>query len=103
MINVKQNKMYRYLILLTISSTLGLVAWLTLFNNFAVEIVDLEGSHIGIIQSKWLIMVLYVLDQVFYNFHIAIQTYFQKIGDPRDIASIIPLFRHDEFVQADTT
>ena len=51
MINVKQNKMYRYLILLTISSTLGLEAWLTLFNNFAVEIVGLEGSHIGIIQS----------------------------------------------------
>jgi hypothetical protein len=51
MINVKQNKMYRYLILLTISSTLGLEAWLTLFNNFAVETVGLEGSHIGIIQS----------------------------------------------------
>jgi len=51
MTNVKQNKMYRYLIVLTISSTLGLEAWLTLFNNFAVEAVGLEGSHIGIIQS----------------------------------------------------
>jgi len=51
MINVKQNKMYRYLVLLTISSTLGLEAWLTLFNNFAVEVVGLEGNHIGIIQS----------------------------------------------------
>jgi len=40
-------------------------------------------------QSKWLIMILYLLDQVFYNFHIAIQTYFQKIGDPKDIASSI--------------
>jgi len=51
MINVKQNKMYRYLVLLTISSTLGLEAWLTLFNNFAVEAVGLEGNQIGIIQS----------------------------------------------------
>jgi len=51
MTNVKQNKMYRYLVLLTISSTLGLEAWLTLFNNFAVEAVGLQGSHIGIIQS----------------------------------------------------
>ena len=51
MIHVKQDKMYRYLVLLTISSTLGLEAWLTLFNNFAVEAVGLEGNHIGIIQS----------------------------------------------------
>ena len=42
-------------------------------------------------QSKWLIMILYLLDQVFYNFHIAIQTYFQKIGDPQDIASSISM------------
>jgi len=40
-------------------------------------------------QSKWLIVILYLLDQFFYNFHIAIQTYFQKIGDPKDIASTI--------------
>lgn len=51
MVSFKQNKMYRYLVLLTISSTLGLEAWLILFNNFAVESVGLEGSHIGIIQS----------------------------------------------------
>ena len=36
-----------------------------------------------------LIAILYILDQVFYNFHIAIQTYFQKIADPGDIASSI--------------
>ncbi|MCF8069882.1 MAG: MFS transporter [Desulfobacterales bacterium] len=51
MVNIKQNKMYRYLLLLTISSTLGLEVWLTLFNNFAVETIKLEGNHIGIIQS----------------------------------------------------
>ena len=51
MISIKHNIMYRYLVVLTICSTLGLEAWLTLFNNFAVEVVNLEGNHIGIIQS----------------------------------------------------
>jgi hypothetical protein len=36
---------------LTISSAVGLQAWLTLFNNFAVEVAGLEGIHIGVIQS----------------------------------------------------
>lgn len=43
--------MYRYLIVLTICSTIGLQAWQTLFNNFAVEISGLDGKHIGVIQS----------------------------------------------------
>jgi hypothetical protein len=30
--------------------------------------------------------VLYVLDHIFFNFAIAIRTYFQKVGDPEDIA-----------------
>ncbi|MDM8542871.1 MFS transporter [Desulfococcaceae bacterium HSG9] len=52
MYNINKNRvMYRFLIVLTISSTIGLQAWRTLFNNFAVEIAGLEGVHIGIIQS----------------------------------------------------
>lgn len=43
--------MFRYLMVLTISAAAGLQVWLTLFNNFAVEAVRLDGSHIGIIQS----------------------------------------------------
>ena len=43
--------MYRYLIVLTISSTMGLQTWRTLFNNFAVDVVGLNGHHIGMIQS----------------------------------------------------
>jgi hypothetical protein len=43
--------MFRFLILLTISATIGLQAWQTLFNNFAVEAAGLDGSHIGVIQS----------------------------------------------------
>jgi len=48
---VKQKPMYRFLVVLTIASTVGLQAWLTLFNNFAVEIAGLQGKHIGVIQS----------------------------------------------------
>jgi len=36
--------------------------------------------------SKWVVAVLYILDHIFFNFSIAIRTYFQKVGDPRDIA-----------------
>ena len=43
--------MYRYLIILTISSTVGLQVWRTLFNNFAVEMAGLDGNHVGMIQS----------------------------------------------------
>ena len=43
--------MYRYLMVLTISSSVGLQAWRTLFDNFAVIAVGLDGEHVGIIQS----------------------------------------------------
>jgi len=43
--------MYRYLMVLTIASTLGLQAWRTLFDNFAVHVCHLEGFHIGVLQS----------------------------------------------------
>ncbi len=43
--------MYRFLMVLTISSTIGLQAWRTLFDNFSVRVVGLDGSHIGVIQS----------------------------------------------------
>jgi hypothetical protein len=49
--HVKKNPMYIYLVVLTIGSTAGLQAWTTLFNNFAVEVVRLDGDGIGLIQS----------------------------------------------------
>jgi len=49
--NLKKKPMYRYLMILTICSAVGLQGWLTLFNNFAVEVAGLEGIHIGVIQS----------------------------------------------------
>jgi hypothetical protein len=33
-----------------------------------------------------MVAVLFILDHIFFNFSIAIRTYFQKVGDPRDIA-----------------
>ncbi|HSH70454.1 MAG TPA: MFS transporter, partial [Deferrisomatales bacterium] len=43
--------MLRFLLVLTVASTVGLQGWRTLFNNFAVEVVHLDGLHIGMIQS----------------------------------------------------
>jgi len=48
---IKQNPMYRFLMVLTISSTIGLQTWRTLFDNFAVRAAGLDGNHIGVIQS----------------------------------------------------
>jgi hypothetical protein len=38
------------------------------------------------VQSRLIVAVLYILDHIFFNFAIAIRTYFQKVGDPKDIA-----------------
>jgi len=48
---ITKDPMFRFLAILSIASTVGIQAWRTLFNNFAVEVVLLEGNHIGIIQS----------------------------------------------------
>lgn len=49
--SIKRNPMFWYLVVLTISSTVGLQTWSTLFNNFAVDVAGLQGSHVGMIQS----------------------------------------------------
>jgi predicted MFS family arabinose efflux permease len=36
--------------------------------------------------SRWLLIMLYLLDHIFFNMSIAIRTYFQKIADPADVA-----------------
>lgn len=48
---IKKNPMYLYLMVLTICSAAGLQTWRTLFDNFAVHVVHLNGEHVGIIQS----------------------------------------------------
>lgn len=47
----KSNPMYFYLLILTLCATGGLQAWRTLFDNFAVHAVGLDGHHVGVIQS----------------------------------------------------
>lgn len=48
---LKQNKMYAYLMLLVIAATAGHQAWRTLFNNLAVDEIGINGFQIGVIQS----------------------------------------------------
>ena len=38
------------------------------------------------VESRILVALLYIFDHIFFNFAIAIRTFFQKVGDPRDIA-----------------
>ena len=47
----KQRPMLTFLLVLTVASSVGLQAWRTLFNNFAVEWGGLDGHHVGIVQS----------------------------------------------------
>jgi len=51
MTDLRNNHMFRYLLVLTISSTVGLHVWRTLLDNFAVNVIGLNGSHIGFLQS----------------------------------------------------
>jgi hypothetical protein len=50
-IQPEQRPMLRFLLILTVASTLGLQGWSILFNNFAVEAVGLDGAQVGLIQS----------------------------------------------------
>ena len=69
----KKDPMYLYLLLLTLCATGGLQVWRTLFDNFAVQVIGLDGHHIGIIQSLrevpgfLALLVVYVL--LFINEH----------------------------------
>ncbi|PWJ44980.1 MFS transporter [Sediminitomix flava] len=48
---LKAKPMYSFLVLLCVASALGFQGWRTLFNNFAVNEVGLDGLQIGSIQS----------------------------------------------------
>ncbi|WP_305045877.1 MFS transporter [Geoalkalibacter sp.] len=51
MIPNAQRPMLHFLLILTVASTVGLQGWSILFNNFAVEVVGLDGAEVGLIQS----------------------------------------------------
>ena len=50
-IHDEQKPMLRFLVVLTATSMIGLQGYTILFNNYAVEVVGLDGQGIGIIQS----------------------------------------------------
>ncbi len=47
----EQKPMYRFLAVMTAASMIGLQGYSILFNNYAVEVVGIDGNGIGIIQS----------------------------------------------------
>jgi len=47
----RKERIYLFLLLLTVSATVGLQVWRTLYNNFAVEVAGLNGFENGIVQS----------------------------------------------------
>jgi len=56
-------------------------------------LLTVEYSIVGLVflayawsGSKWLVVSLYVVDQLFFNFAMCVGTYFQKIADPQDIS-----------------
>ncbi|WP_048059232.1 MFS transporter [Methanococcus vannielii] len=48
---IKKNPMYGYLFYLVVAAAISNQAWNTLFNNYAVDIVGINGFQMGIIQS----------------------------------------------------
>jgi hypothetical protein len=46
-----QRPMLQFLLVLSVASMVGLQGWRTLLNNFAVEWANLDGNHMGVIQS----------------------------------------------------
>ena len=51
MYTIQKKPMYVYLLVLTVCTTMGLQIWRTLFDNFSVHVIGLDGGHIGLIQS----------------------------------------------------
>lgn len=48
---IRNNEMFLFLMILTVGASLGFQGWRTLFNNFAVDEIGLNGFSIGGIQS----------------------------------------------------
>nr|VFK38747.1 MAG: Major Facilitator Superfamily protein [Candidatus Kentron sp. TC] len=49
--SARKDPMYGYLLLLAVAAAIGFQGWLILFNNFAADEVELNGFHIGVVQS----------------------------------------------------
>ncbi len=51
MYHANQKPMLRFLAVMTAASMIGLQGYSILFNNYAVEVLDLDGNGVGLIQS----------------------------------------------------
>jgi hypothetical protein len=51
MIHSDQKPMFRFLAIMTAASMVGLQGYTILFNNYAVEVINLDGNGVGLIQS----------------------------------------------------
>lgn len=49
--NVLKDRMFIFLAVMSVVTTMGFQVWRTLFNNYAVEVVGLGGDQMGMIQS----------------------------------------------------
>lgn len=47
----RTTKIYIFLVILTVATAFGFQVWRTLYNNFAVEVVGLNGFENGVVQS----------------------------------------------------
>lgn len=50
-INAEQKPMLKFLVVMTAASMVGIQGYSILFNNYAVEVIKLDGNGVGIIQS----------------------------------------------------
>ena len=48
---IRKNPIYPFLFILVLTATVGFQGWRTLFNNFAVDVVEINGFQNGIIQA----------------------------------------------------
>ena len=57
--------------------------------SLTVEYIGLVIIFLGyaFVQNPWIAVALYILDHLFFSMAIAMKTYFQKIADPKDMAS----------------
>jgi hypothetical protein len=49
--HLKQNPMYKYLMILVIAANAGLQGWVAIYTNFAKDVVGVDGFQIGVSQS----------------------------------------------------
>jgi hypothetical protein len=49
--HLKQNPMYKYLMILVVAASAGLQGWVAIYTNFAKDVVGVDGFGIGVSQS----------------------------------------------------